>query len=293
MSPAADGGAAPDTPEQQLQKAWAAYRKACFGGTLDEVQDRFMELVILLGRAGEDMPPAPAILRDNENAMMHVWAAHAEARREGRLERQVAAPAAEPANVMRLAGEVWHLLYGDEAGDFQDRQGSPLHHLARLLAEPNRRFAALEFYPPPKGTAPLPHLGRDDSSDDQALKEGEEELLRLAREIKEADDAHDTETAAKLREKFDRLTEHVESEKAARKRGHRRKCGTPSPGEKADQALRVGLEKLKGRFRTKGLPKLADHLDKYLGNSGCVWWYAPSPDTSPWQVTRPDPQPEK
>jgi hypothetical protein len=114
-------------------------------------------------------------------------------------------------------------------------------------------------------------------------------MRRLVQEIKEASDARDTETVTKLREEFERLTEHVQTEKTARKHGHKKKCGTPSPAEKADQALRVGLKRLKKRFREKGLPKLADHLDKYLDNTEGEWWYAPPPGTSPWHVTPPDP----
>jgi hypothetical protein len=113
-------------------------------------------------------------------------------------------------------------------------------------------------------------------------------MRRLVQEIKDASDARDTETVTKLREEFERLTEHVETEKAARKHGHKKKCGPPSPAEKADQALRVGLERLKKRFREKALPKLADHLDKYLDNAGGEWWYAPPPGTRPWHVTCPE-----
>jgi hypothetical protein len=198
-------------------------------------------------------------------------------------------------NLFQLNGTVLHVHYEEsgEEGVFPDRSDSVLRHLARLLAEPNRRFHALDFYPPPPGEAPLPHYGRDTSSDERAAKEYEERLRQLAREIKEADDAHDTETAGRLREEFERLAAHHKREKAARKCGHEKRCGTPSPEEKADQALRVGLERAKNRFRESKLPKLADHLDKYLDNGGCEWWYAPPPETSPWHVIIPDQRSKK
>jgi hypothetical protein len=79
------------------------------------------------------------------------------------------------------------------------------------------------------------------------------------------------------------------SKHAERKHGFKKKCGTLSPREKADQALRVGLKRLKKSFREKGLPKLAAHLDKYLDNAAGEWLYAPPPDTSSWHVTLPDP----
>jgi hypothetical protein len=198
-------------------------------------------------------------------------------------------------NVLRLEGEVWHVRYeeGDEQGNFRDQRGSIFRHLARLLAVPYRRFGALEFYPPPIGAAPLPHLGRDESSDDHAMKQYEMRMRQLAEEIKEADDAHDAETANKLRTEFDALKGHLGGEKAARNRGHRKRCGTLAPEEKADQALRVGLGKLRDRLRAKGLPSLADHLDEHIDNGDCQWWYAPPPGTSTWHVTQPAPLPEK
>jgi hypothetical protein len=197
----------------------------------------------------------------------------------------------EVGNLFRLIGEVWHVRYVEngEVGNFQDRSDSALRHLARLLAEPNRRFRAPDFYPPPPGAVPPPHFGRDASSDDQSLKECEAELTDLVREIKEADDAHDAETAAALRDKFKALTDYLEGEKAARNLGHKKRCGTLSPAEKADQALRMGLERAKDRFRRQKMPKLADHLEKYLSNEDGEWWYAPPPETSPWQVILPDP----
>jgi hypothetical protein len=112
-------------------------------------------------------------------------------------------------------------------------------------------------------------------------------LKGLAQEIKEARDAHDRETAAKLQKEFIVLTNHLKVENSSRKRGHKKKCGPISPGERADQAIRVGLTKLEKRFRQKGLPTLADHLEKYINNSDGEWAYLPPPSTSTWQVTVP------
>ncbi len=201
-------------------------------------------------------------------------------------------PAALPeaVNGLHLDGTVWHVRFEEnaEASTFGDRSGSVFRHLARLLAEPNRRFQALEFYPPPPGAVPLPDYGRDASADDRALKEAERKLNQLAQEIKEADDAHDTETAERLKKEFNDLMKHVVVEKGARRRGHKKQCGSTSPKGKADQALRVGLERAKKRFREKGMPKLADHLDKYLNNSDGEWYYTPPPESFPWHVILPD-----
>jgi hypothetical protein len=226
-------------------------------------------------------------------------------------------PSPESGNVIRLSGQVWHIRYEDQSGaveiaDFPDRADSVLRDLARLLDEPNRRIEVAEFYPPPadktrdeavrdsarKGNLPprskirLPFFGRDDTSDDQAMEDYRMELQRLAREIKEARDSYDIETADNLKADFDALSKHVEEEEAARRRGHKKKCGTSSPVEAGIQRLRVGLSQLMKRFRKKGLPLLADHLDKYIENKGGQWWYAPPPDTS-WHVSRPEPPSEE
>jgi hypothetical protein len=201
-------------------------------------------------------------------------------------------------NSLCLVGAVWHVRYEEDGkvAHFADRQDSVLRHLARLLAEPNRRFSALDFRPPPPdwlppvvGAARLAPVGQDASSDAKALRDYERELRRLAQEIKEADDAHDAETAARLRAEFDKLKEHLDRETVARRLGHKKQCGSLGPEEKADQALRMGLRRLTESLRKKGLPKLADHLDKYLDNTGGEWWYAPPPGTSHWHVPQSDP----
>jgi hypothetical protein len=55
----------------------------------------------------------------------------------------------------------------------------------------------------------------------------------------------------------------------------------------------VALERLKRRFREKRLPKLADHLDKYIRHEAGKSWYEPPPDTSGWDVTCPEPPSKK
>jgi hypothetical protein len=202
-------------------------------------------------------------------------------------EQAVPQTTGDKGNILRLVGDVWHIRYEECEASLLDRADSVLRHLARLLAEPHRRFQALEFYPPPAGTAPLPHLGRDEASDDPAMKDYEAKMVRMIQEIKEADDAHDTETAEKLRTEFQNLGEHIGREKNARKRGHKNRCGTPSSIEKASQALRMGLTRLYDRFRKRGLEKLADHLEIHIHSDSGEWFYAP-PGTFPWHVTRPE-----
>jgi hypothetical protein len=201
-------------------------------------------------------------------------------------------------NFLRLSGEVWEVRYGDadEGGNFPDRSDSAFRHLARLFPEPNRDFKSLEFFPPPPGRPSLPHLGRDnrsdDQADDQALAEVREQMEEVLEEMRKAEKASNAKEATEKEKEFRALAARAEKMKKARRHGRRKKCGTASPEEKADHNLRVGFKRLKNRLRDKGLEKLADHLDASFSCQGGVWRYTPPPDTSPWQVTVPD-QPAK
>jgi hypothetical protein len=198
-------------------------------------------------------------------------------------------------NLFHLDDEVWRIQYekDEKPRTFQDRHDSALRHCARLLASPHKKLIPEEFFPPPPGGGRLPSYGRDADSDDQAMSEYEKDLRRMASEIKEAKDAHDHETADRLGEEFKALATRVESEKAARKLGHKKLCGTESPREKADHTLDVALRRLKDRFREKGLPKLADHLDSYIRHEQGNWWYEPPSETAPWHVIISDPSSKK
>jgi hypothetical protein len=211
---------------------------------------------------------------------------------EEELKCRLPPTAAEVVNSLQLVGEVWQVRYEAETACFKDRTDSVLRHLARVLAEPGRRFAGEEFYPPPPGGSALPRFGRDALTDNQAAGEYRAEMERLTQEIREANDAHDAEEAARLRREFDELAEFLPRERGFGASGRVRACGTPSPVEQAGHALGVGLERLKARFRKKGLPGLADHLDEYLSNTGGRWFYAPPPGTPPWHVSLPATAPE-
>ncbi len=200
-----------------------------------------------------------------------------------------AGPTSHPAvvNSIELSGDVWQVRYEDgrESRTFKDQKNSVFHHLVRLLAAPNRHFKVTEFFRPADANYdPILHQGRDESSDKIARAECEKEMERIANEIKEAKNANDVGRAERLQSEFYAIAEHLDSENAARKRGRKNRCGTKSPLERADQNLRMMLRNLYERLRTKGLPKLADHLEKYIDNSECEWRYAPPQGTSPWHT---------
>jgi hypothetical protein len=161
-------------------------------------------------------------------------------------------------NVLRLAGEMWHVRHegdGGEEKDFPDRADSFIRHLARMLAEPNRRFGASEFYPAPPGAAPLPHLGRDPLSDDRALRERKAEMYRLASGIEKAKADGDFATADKLQQEFYDLTELHEAEETARKLGHEKKCGPPVACRESRPGCAHGTETPPGAFSDQEVAK--------------------------------------
>jgi hypothetical protein len=214
---------------------------------------------------------------------------------DGRVEKPRTLPEHEEqaVNSLLLDGQMWSVCFGDEDSTFPDREDSGLRHLARLFAEPNRRFSPADFYPPPPGQAPIPNMGRDNRSDGQAMSAYERDLFRLARDIQEAEKDGDFETAAKLRTEFGQLSEHVESEKAAMKGKHRKQTGSLSPDEKASQSLRMAVNRAIERFRGKGMPNLAEHIKSFVSITIDVVMYAPPPGALLWEVTHPSTIPPK
>jgi hypothetical protein len=112
-------------------------------------------------------------------------------------------------------------------------------------------------------------------------------MTQLTRDIKEAVEEQDEETATKLREEFNLLAAEAQKEKKARGRNQKRRIGTLGPAEKAMQALRVNFERLKGRLRKAGMPLLADHLEEALIDNNGKWVYVLPPDMPAWEVTPP------
>jgi hypothetical protein len=195
-------------------------------------------------------------------------------------------PEVAATNSLRLKGAVWHVRYGDEVGDFSDRTDSVFHRLARLLDHPYRLIRAFTFFHP--GAAEPPHMGRDEASDHEAKQSEERELNRLMDKIRDAAHTQNENEAARLYEDYSRIKEHLDAEKG--QNGRKKRLGDKSPAEKADHNLRVLLGKLHERLRKAGMPALADHLEKYIDNSGCEWWYMPPPGTSPWHVESDPPK---
>jgi hypothetical protein len=185
-----------------------------------------------------------------------------------------------------LVGEMWEVKYEEEMGKFADRKGSGFRHLARLLAEPSKQFYPADFFPQPSGSLPIPHMGLDARSDDEAMKEYAREMWRITEEIKEAEAADDSQEAEMLRTEFDELKKHVTAEQKARNKGHANLVGTaPNRGMRA--TVFMSFHRLFNTLRKRKMPHLADHLEKHItaNHGGCK--YTPPPGTPPWDVTHP------
>jgi hypothetical protein len=247
----------------QIRAAFAAYRRsvgdyhqaergADSARAVGIIEESYKALIRLAVKADLPRPPAPQARNrwhgdwsDWGPWLQSVddWWVEAEARLSIQEERtsDTTPPAPEPPNSMKLVGEMWLVRFEEDGKTvpFKGQKASALRHLARLLAEPCRRFGALEFYPPPPdklpkntGTPKLPHMGRDATTDDEGMQNYEKSMTQLAQEIKEAGKAGDSERADKLREQFDELAAQVKAEKKARKRGHKKRCGTLRPSRR-------------------------------------------------------------
>src|SRR5262249_39366461 len=150
----------------------------------------------------------------------------------------------------------------EEAKTLQNRKDSAIHHLIRLLAAPGKEIGVEEFFPPPPDAvhSHSPTYDSDDANDEQAISEKARRAQQLAEKIKEAREELEPAKAAEMQKECHALMDEVAAEKAARKRGRKKKCGPRSPIEKINNNMSMAMSRLRDRFRENGLPKLADHL---------------------------------
>jgi hypothetical protein len=178
-------------------------------------------------------------------------------------------------NALWRAGEVWHLRYGDEKGDFPVRGNQFLGWLAKLLARPNRALTVAELHGDPEGKlAADAGLGGENAVD----KEG---LRRIWERIEEIDAAIEKTGGSETleNEKADLLKE-VE--------GHSAKGRMGAGVRKACNNITTQKRQFIGKLKAV-MPELAAHLKACLipsANDFSVS-YRPPAGTPNWHVENP------
>jgi CheY-like chemotaxis protein len=180
-------------------------------------------------------------------------------------------PAAREAeNSIRLRGDIWHLRFEGESGDYP--RNLSLAWLCKLLAAPNRPFTVAELRGDPDGKiAADASIGDDAQIDDAGLKTIKEELADINEVI--------TQTGG---------SESLDSKKAELEK----LLHDAIRGKKMDSPLKTTFRGTVFQIRTlynnrlaKGsMPRLAAHLRAALKMDFPYIGYYPPPGTPAWQI---------
>ena len=170
-------------------------------------------------------------------------------------------------NVFRLESDTCFVAFAGESDRFRTDKG--FVRIQRLLQSPFIAVSALVLT----------------GSDDQALNAtftdadpndaSQEELIRLWSRIKDAEENLDHEEAARLREKFDMLTERA-SKAGARPRRRRKRSG---PAADAADAVWKSIQRAYDDMNAK-LPKLVLHFENSIHraeDSSLIYEPSPAP----------------
>jgi hypothetical protein len=228
---------------------------------------------------------------------------------------EVPAPCtAGPLYRFKLTGEIWSVVFGNEAGLFKDRRG--MKEIAVILSHPNRRFTALELQPPPAAAASgvslktitaaeavasnltvqrAPSASVQDRADEEGLRkvltrlvEVQEEMGKAAAEGSEVCLKELREEERKCRDYFceatgQRLDEEMTGARLAAVLKKLRPLGPGGPAMKAAESLRKAIARVKAVLRKK-VPGLVEHLGEHLRREGSTFAYYPPEHQPKWDV---------
>jgi ActR/RegA family two-component response regulator len=171
-------------------------------------------------------------------------------------------------NSIRLRGEIWHLRYQGESGDFPKIQA--LRYLQKLLAAPNKLFTVADLYIDPEGKVEAASRMIDDRQvDDEGIK-----LIR-----KELDDVEEMGNTTGW-------TEALETKRMALKR-HLEDADKQmaSTLKTTHHAIATSIRNfLRDRLPKANMPHLRAHLRPALKLDLPYFGYYPPPGASAWQI---------
>jgi len=200
--------------------------------------------------------------------------------------------AAEQTAEYRFEGDVWCISNGGAEFRLADSLG--MRHLARLLSDPGRAFAAIELVGAPADRGPggaleegltIRGAGRDGAGpalDDQAKRAYRERIVELREELDEADAFHDPERAASARSELDFLAAELAA--AVGLGGRDRPTGSSAERARvnATRAIRRAITRI-----AEHDPGLGRELDAAV-RTGALCSYDPPPHLRlQWRVELP------
>jgi hypothetical protein len=178
-------------------------------------------------------------------------------------------PVADPPT-FRREGQHWRVSFAGAVASLDSTVG--VCHIARLLAEPGRRFRCDELLALEAGESrPLPVGSAVAATDARSLREYKRRLKDLADEVDAARGAGDGEQVAILHQEMERLEAHLGA--VLRKGGRPRHF--VDTFERARQAVSAAIRRTMKVLKSAH-PLLWRHLYKHL-KTGSICEYSPDP----------------
>ena len=189
-----------------------------------------------------------------------------------RSQEQTAVQDQEEEFLFRKEGEIWHVRFGQEHGDFPDRKA--FNHISELLSKSYRPLSGLELTGTHDTNTAAPTC--QETLDREAYEKLKEAAQDYAQRIEKARRENDTVTVSALEREFQAVIDQLEQ--AHGLGGRSRQLGPSGPKTKAFDAVRQALKRCYGLLRSSGLPMLAEHLEKTIVQASPTFTYTPGYD---------------
>jgi hypothetical protein len=182
---------------------------------------------------------------------------------------------AAPANIFRLRGQFWELVYDGKTAYMKDSVG--LAYLARILVEPDRDIPAVSLLAACAGIDPLVASGSlGEVLDAETRRNYENRYRDLQEELAEAHDFNDLGRSERIERELDQLTTELASATGLGGRT-REKSDVDKVRKSVSMAVSRAIESIEAEHES-----LARHLQGTI-SSGRTFRYAP-PDAIDWLI---------
>jgi hypothetical protein len=174
--------------------------------------------------------------------------------------------------LFRKKGQIWHVRFGQEHGDFPDHKA--FNHISELLSKSYRPLSGLEL----KGTYDTNKaaLTCQETLDREAVEKLKEATQDYLQRIEKARRENDTVTVSTLQSEFQAVIDQLKQ--AHGLGGRSRQLGPSGPETKAFDTVRHALKRCYDLLRRSGLPMLAEHLEKTIVQASPTFTYTPGYD---------------
>jgi hypothetical protein len=179
----------------------------------------------------------------------------------------------------RVAGDVWHLRFGDEEWHYESTKG--LSYLHALLSKSDRLISAAELLGDGKGVGRVTHSHQALIEKD-TLRKYYDDLADYDRQIDRARADGDEGLAEELAREKANVLEHVREAMSHLGKG-RKGLGPLGPAARAADAIRQALARAFAKLQPR-MPKLQQHLKTRVQQTGTSFVYSSDNPPIPWKL---------